>query len=84
MAILSKSYTLILIVISILPLPVFSEQYKKKHDDFCPRITTVLCVKDVLLDISNAAKEINNIAQTIKQHVIIILTKFVLSDLCLL
>jgi hypothetical protein len=57
---------LTLIVISVLLLSVYGQQNK----DICPSIRTVICVKDVLLDIVNAAKEIKNIVDKIEQHIV--------------
>jgi hypothetical protein len=44
--------------------------FSQEKNDICPIIRTILCVKDVLLNISSAAEEINGIGQQIKQSIV--------------
>jgi len=55
---------------SIVILCVFGQQEKKKDDYFCPFIGTTLCVEDVLLNIVNAAKKINDATYKIEQDIV--------------
>ncbi|CAF3189656.1 unnamed protein product [Rotaria sp. Silwood2] len=70
MSMLSNSNILILIIMSILFLSVHGHREKKQGDALCPNLISVLCVKNVLLDISNAADEINIIANKIEQYIL--------------
>ncbi len=63
MAILSNIIIFILLIHLAL---IFSQE----QNDICPIIRTILCVKDVLLNISSAAEEINGIGQQIKQSIV--------------
>ncbi len=59
-----------LTVMWIVILSVFGQRKKEKDDDFCPSIGTTLCVKDVLLDIVNAAKKITDATYKIEQDIV--------------
>ncbi len=63
MSILLNFNILILIILSIVLLSVSNQ---RQDDRLCPNISSVPCVKDVLLNISSAATEINDIAQKIE------------------
>ncbi len=65
---------LALTLMSILLLSVFGQQKKPQDDELCPFISSVLCVKDVLWNIRNALKEVNETACKIHQLVNILLT----------
>jgi hypothetical protein len=77
MALLSSFNIFNFFIISILFLSTFGQKQIDQDDNLCPKLTSILCVKDVLSDILNAAKEINDIAQEIEQY--IVNTKFSLS-----
>ncbi len=59
-----------LTVMSIVILSVYGQREKKKDDDLCPIIGATLCVKDVLLNIVDAAKNINGAAYKIEQDIV--------------
>ncbi len=42
----------------------------QKQDDLCPGIISILCVNDVLLEISSAAEKINIIGEQIEQSIV--------------
>ncbi len=62
----------IIIILSIIFLSVNGQQ----NNDLCPTMISVLCVKDILLDISFASKEINNIGEEIQRDIVNIIQIF--------
>ncbi|UJR21986.1 hypothetical protein I4U23_025054 [Adineta vaga] len=60
---------LTLVLISLGIVPIFGYHHKKTSDGLCPEIRTVLCFKDVVNNIANNAKDINNVAHQIKQQI---------------
>jgi hypothetical protein len=62
----------IFIIFSIIILSV----YGQNNNDLCPYMINVLCVKNILVDISYAAKEINDIAGTIQRDIVNIIRTF--------
>ncbi len=48
----------------------------QQQDDLCPTIRSVLCVKTVLLAISSATKDINEITRKIEQYIVNIILPF--------
>jgi len=67
----------IIIILSIIFLSVNGQQ----NNDLCPSMISVLCVKDILLDISFASKEINNIGEEIQRNIVNIIQIYFL-DYC--
>jgi hypothetical protein len=61
---------LIVITLPIVISSTLAQKQKQQNDDLCPRITTVLCMKDVLADISSAAKKINDDAYQIERDIV--------------
>jgi hypothetical protein len=70
MSVLPSFNILMLVIIPILISSALEQKQKQNNDDLCPRITSVLCVKDVLSGISSAVKEIDSIAQQIEEHIV--------------
>jgi len=62
----------IFIIFSIIIISV----YGQNNNDLCPYMISVLCVKNILVDISYAAKEINDIARTIQRDIVNIIRIF--------
>jgi len=64
------SMTILSNIIIFILLIHFALIFSQEQGDLCPIIRTILCVKDVLLEISSATEEINGIGQQIKQSIV--------------
>ena len=57
-------------ILLIIIVHEFLSVTSKSQDDLCPKIHGVLCVKDVLVNILAASKQVNEIAKEIEQTIV--------------